>query len=437
MLIVIAGAGEVGYNIAKDLANNYEVIVIEKDERKANEVGKLNVEVIHGNAASLNVLKKARIGEAGVFLGVTGSNEVNLFAGLAAKKLGAGRTIVRVGNPEYVDKPIVKNHSMGYDLVICPQLALANEIANLVTIPGAVDFVSFSGGKIDMIEIVVAENSPIVEKKVAGLNLPDNVILTAIYRNGDLIVPRGDTEIMEGDRIAIVGKLESITKIKKVFGDPVVRNVVIFGGGVVGCYVAKIFDKSNLNLKLIDSNPDICEELCGFLKRTRVIVGDATDLEFLMEEEIGKSDVVIATTESDGKNLLISLLSKSLGAKKAIARVEKGSYAKLFEKVGVDAALSPGRITYAEVMKHLRLMHVQTLAELERDIAVLEIEVRKEKLSGKQIKDVKLPKSTLIGGILRGDDCLIPKGETEIRIGDKLLVFTTWNEIEAVEDSFS
>ncbi|HDM60147.1 MAG TPA: Trk system potassium transporter TrkA [Archaeoglobus veneficus] len=437
MLITIAGAGEVGYSLAKDLSHNYEVVVIESDERKADEVNELNVEVIRGNAASLGTLSRAKAGKADVFIAVTGCDEVNMVAGIAAKKLGAKKTIVRVGNPEYVDKPVVKDYFLGFDVVICPQLALASAMASLVTIPGAVDFVSFSGGKVDMVEIVVSEDSPIAGKRVAELLLPENVILTAIYRDGELIVPRGDTEIREGDRIAVVGTWESIGKVTRIFGNPIVKNVVIFGGGIVGSYVARILDKSNLNIKLIDSNPDVCENLCKVLKRVRVIIGDATDLELLMEEEVGRSDVSIATTESDGKNLLISLLAKSLGAKKAIARVEKASYVKLFEKVGIDAALSPRRIAYAEIIKNLRLMHVHTLVELKDEAAVLEVSIKNEKLSGKQIKDIKLPRRAIIGAILREEDCLIPKGETEIRLGDKLLVFTTWDEIEKVENRFS
>jgi|Deesub1362A_J573_1020465.scaffolds.fasta_scaffold00266_3 trk system potassium uptake protein TrkA len=438
MLIVISGAGEVGYNVARDLSHNYEVIVIEKDEKRANEIRKLNVEVVLGNAANLKVLRKAKIDKADVFLAVTGQDEVNLLSGIAAKNLGAKKTIVRVGDPEYVDKPVVKNHFMGYDLVICPQLALANAIANLVTTPGAVEFVSFSGGKIDMIEMVVTEDSAITGKKVHEIDLPENIILTAIYRNGDLVVPRGDTEIIEGDKIAILGKSESMAGVKDIFGNPLVRNVFIVGGGIVGSYVARILDKSNLNIKLIDSNPELCEELCGHLKRTRVIIGDATDLEFLVEEEVGKSDVVIATTDSDGKNLLISLLSKNLGAKKTISRVEKVPYARLFEKVGVDAALSPRSIAYAEVMKLLRMMRVETIAEVEKgEAAVLEIEIKSKKFSKKKIKDIKLPRNAIIGGILRAGDCLIPKGETELRLWDKLLVFTTWDEIEEVESALS
>lgn len=191
MQIIIAGAGEVGFNIARDLAYTHDVYVIENDERKISEVSKLNVEVVEGNAANIQVLKQAKVDEADIFLGVTGDDEVNLLAGLAAKKLGAKKTIIRVGNPEYVDKPIVMDHPIGYDLLICPQLALASEIVNLITIPGAVDFVTFSGGKIDMVEISITSRSGVAGKRVAELHLPGNVIITAIYRNGELIVPKG------------------------------------------------------------------------------------------------------------------------------------------------------------------------------------------------------------------------------------------------------
>ncbi len=236
MLIVIAGAGEVGYSLAKDLSHNYELVVIESDERKADELSDLNVEVVRGNAASLDILRRARVGEADMFIAVTGVDEVNMVAGMAAKKFGAKKAIVRVGNPEYVGKPIVKDYFLGFELVVCPQLALASAMANLITIPGAVDFVSFSGGKVDMIEIAVPADSPIAGKRVSELALPENTILTAIYRNEELIVPRGDTEIREGDRIAVVGTWESIGKATNVFGSPVVKNVVIFGESLVAMW---------------------------------------------------------------------------------------------------------------------------------------------------------------------------------------------------------
>jgi len=436
MHIVIAGAGEVGYNLARVLSENHDVFVIEKDEEKVEAIRNLNVEVIQGNAANVNVLKKADIGKADVFLGVTGSDEVNLLAGIAARRLGAKKIIVRVGNPEYVEKPIVKDHPMGYDLIVCPQLALANEVVNLVMIPGAVEFISLSGGKADMVEVLVSEDSPIVGKKISELNLPRNVIITAIYRDNDLIVPRGDTTIEVGDKIVIFGSHEDIAKIKKTLGNLIVKNVVIFGGGTIGTYIARMLDNSNLNIKIIDSDMKVCEQLSTILKRVKVVFGDATDLDFLIEEDIGKSDVVVATTESDEKNLLISLLSKSLGAKKAVAKVEKGSYVKLFERVGVDVALSPRRVTFIEVMKHLRLVDIRTIVDVSHEATVLEVSVKNREISGKRIRDIKLPKRSIIGGILRGDECLIPRGDTEIRFGDKLRDFNTIDEIDKIEEIF-
>ena len=435
MRIVIAGAGEVGLNLAKALSEKNEVYVIDKDEEKIEYIKDLNVEAIKGNAANLEILNKANIKKADIFIGVTGNDEVNLLSGLAAKKFGVNKTIVRVGNPEYVNKPFVVNHPMGFDLIVCPQLALANEVSNLKTIPGAIEVISFSGGKVEMVEFVVEENSSIAGKKIAELNLPPNVIITAICREDELILPRGDTEILVGDKVAIVGKPEDLLKIRGYFGKPVVKNVVIFGGGTIGSYVARILDKSNLNIKLIDSNPEVCENLCSILKRTRVIIGDATDLDFLIEEEIGKSDVVVSTTESDEKNLLICLLAKSLGAKKAIAKVEKGVYVKLFEKVGIDVALNPRKVTFYEVMKHLRLMQTHTLVDVS-GMTILEISVEKEDLSGKKIVEISLPKKSIIGGVLRGEECLIPKGDTTLKMGDKLLIFTTWDEIDRIEKVF-
>jgi trk system potassium uptake protein TrkA len=434
MQIVIAGAGEVGYNVAKALSDNYDVFVIEVDDKKIEEISNLNVEVIRGNSANLSVLKRAKIENADIFLGVTGNDEINLLSGIAAKKLGAKKTIIRVGNPEYVDRPYVKDHPLGFDLIICPQLALARAIANLITFSGAVDFVSLSAGRLNLIEIEVGENSSAVGKKVSELPLPENVVLTAIYRDGELIVPKGNTEIMAKDRISVVGKSENLLTVQNIFQGTSTRNVVIFGGGTVGSYIAQILESSNLNIKLIDSSAETCERLCTVFNNVRVIIGDPTDLDFLYEENIGKSDVVVACMENDEKNLLVSLLSKSLGAKKAISQVSKGSYMKLFEQVGVDVVLSPRTITYLEVLRHLRLMAVETLAEIEKgEAVVVEIPLKKDKLSGKKIMDLKIPEKAIIGGILRGEECLIPRGDTEVFKGDRLLIFAPWSEVERVE----
>ncbi len=435
MRIVIAGAGEVGYRLASSLAGRHDVYVIENNPSRYESLLKLDVEAVFGNAANIRTLKSANVKDTDIFLAVTGNDEVNLLSGLAAKKLGAKIVIVRVENPEYVDRPIVRNHPMGYDVIICPQLALAQEVTRLISIPGAVEVVSFSGGNVEMVEVQVSEDSPASGKTIRDLNVPRNVVITTIYRKDEIIIPRGDTEIKPGDRIALVGKTEDIEKVKDLFGYPIFKRVTIFGGGTIGCYIARVLERGRVSVKLIESKEERCEELCEHLKKTKIVCGDATDIELLTEEEIGKSDIVVATTESDERNLLISLLSKSLGAKMAIAKVENSEYVKLFERVGVDIALNPRRVTYVEVMKLLRRMKIETLAEIE-GAAVVEVIVRNPKLSNKKLRDIVLPKNSIVGAVVRDNECLIPRGDTEIRKGDRLLVFTTWDEIEEVEKVF-
>ncbi len=435
MRIVIAGAGEVGFSLAQSLADKYDVYIIEENPSRCEAVSDLDVVVVNGNAANINVLKSASVENADVFLAVTGNDEVNLLAGIAARKLGAKKVIVRVENPEYVDKPIVRDHPLGYDVVICPQLALAQEAARLVGIPGAIEIVTFSGGRVEMIEVQIMENSKADGCKVKDLKLPPNVVITSIYRNGEVIIPRGDTVLRKGDRVAIVGKTAEIEKLRGIFGPPVVKRVTIFGAGTIGSYVAKILQKGRISVKLVESRRDRCEHISEVLSGVKVVCGDATDIEFLVEEEIGKSDAVVATTESDEKNLLICLLAKNLGAKTAIAKVEKKEYVRLFEAVGVDAALNPRRVTYNEVMKLLRRMQIETVAEIE-GAAVVEIVVKNPKLVGMKLKDINLPKSAIVGAVVRGDECLIPRGDTELQLGDRLLVFTTWDELEVVEETF-
>uniref|UniRef100_A0A7C3YG80 Trk system potassium transporter TrkA n=1 Tax=Geoglobus ahangari TaxID=113653 RepID=A0A7C3YG80_9EURY len=425
MKIIIAGAGEVGYNIAKNLADKHDITIIESDEKKISEIEKLNVSVVRGNAANVKVLKRAGVENADLLIAVTGNDEVNLLAGLAAKKLGVGMVIVRVGNPEYANKPVEKNHPMGYDVLICPQLVLASEFAKLVTIPGSIEFSEL--GELELVEIAVREDSQVVSKKIKEIKLPRDVIIAAIYRDDRIIVPRGDTVIKANDKLAVLGRRDSIKVLREVIGEPVIKNVIIAGAGTVGIYTAKLLERANLNIKLIEKDEKRAEKALNQLKRTKVVIGDATDIDLLREEEVEKADVVIATTESDEKNLLIALLSKSLGAGKAFVRVEKKDYVRIFEQVGVDAALSPRKSTYLEVMRILQL--TKAVGEMKEGIVVIEVECN----VNKKVSQIKLPENTIIAVVKRNREMFVARGDTELRKGDILYVLTTWDKVDEVE----
>lgn len=432
MRIVIAGAGEVGYNLAKVLCDHHDVYVIDIDENKVeNIMTNLNVSAVKGNSASLKILESVEVGKADVFLAVTGNDEVNMLSGLMAKKLGAKKVVVRVSNPEYVDKPVSKDHFLGFDLVVCPQLVLANEIANYLLIPGAVEFVTLSGGEANIVEIKADLN--VSGKSVSDLNLPRNVLILAVLRGEDVIIPRGDTVIEEGDILVVLGKVMDIAEIQE-FGQTLVKNVTIFGGGTIGEYIAKILERGKFSLTLVDSNVDRCRVLSENLERTKIFCGDAMDLEFLSEIEVGRSDVVIATTESDEKNLMISLLCKSIGAKKAIAKVEKGDYIKIFETVGVDYAISPRRVTFLEVMKHLGLIDIRDVAEIRHRIAIVDFIAKK--VDDVSLSELKMPKCAIVGGIIRDGEFIIPRGDTKIKRGDRVIVLATWDCMEDLKGIF-
>lgn len=436
MLIVIAGAGSVGYELARSLSGKNEVYVIEKDKEKVDRLSELDVIAIKGNAANLNVLEEARADKADIFLGVTGNDEVNILSALSAKKLGAKRTLVRVENLEYTDKPVTRYHPFGFDIVVCPPLVLAQEIVELVGIPFAEEVITLSGGEMDVIEFQISEGSPVIGKNSGNLNLPSDVVLASIHRDGDVILP-GEDDFRVGDRVVIVGKRDEVEKLGEVFGQQVVRRVTIFGTSEISSHLAESLYRSRVNVKVIGASKKACEELTEKLRGIRIVCGDLLDLEFLDREEVGKSNAVVALTDSDERNLMVSLLSKSLGAERAIVKVEHEEYIKIFEKVGIEHALNPKKMTIMEVQKLLLLdkVEVRTIADISGAV-VMEIEVNNPKLKDRSIAELQLPKNTAIWVVIRNNKCLAPHPDLRLELGDRVVLRTTWDKVKKVGEMF-
>ncbi|MCX8172044.1 MAG: Trk system potassium transporter TrkA [Archaeoglobaceae archaeon] len=436
MQIVIAGAGEVGYELAKSLSGKNDVYVIEKEKDKIDRLSELDVIAIKGNAANLNVLKEAKIEKADIFLAVTGNDEVNILSGISAKKLGTKRVLVRVENLEYADKPVIRYHPLGFDFVICPPLVLAQEIVELVGIPFAEEVITLSGGEMDVVEFQISEGSSAIGKSFKDLNFPQDVVLASIHRNGDVILP-GEDDLRVGDRVVVIGKREEVERLGDLFGQPVVRRVTIFGANEISSYVAETLYKSRVSVKVIGASKKSCEEISERLRGIRIVCGDFLDLDFLSREEVGKSNAVVALTDSDERNLMVSLLSKSLGAERAIVKVEHEEYAKIFEKVGIEHALNPKRMTILEVQKLLMMdrVEVRTIADLSGSV-VMELVVNNEKLKNKRIAELHLPKNSAIWVVIRNEKCLAPHPDTSLEIGDRVVVRTTWDKIKKIGEIF-
>lgn len=443
MKAVIIGAGEVGYHIAKALYATTDVIVIEQNEEACKRIDELDVQVIQGNGANVSILSKVLKG-ANILMAVTGSDEVNIVACMASKLIvddkNKLKTMARVSNPDYIDKPIAKRTSIGIDVMICPELAMASEVAQILAIPSAIDADSFAEGKVEMMELVVSKGSYFANKMMKDLHLTDCCIISAIFRKDDIIIPHGNDSIEENDHIVVIGKPSAMKDIRGLLGEVVGRRskVMIIGGGIVGFYLAKLIGNSEADIKIIESRKARSEQIADELSNVLVLHGDGTDINLLKDEGIHEMDVVVSVTDSDEKNLLCSLIAKKLGVKKVIARADRSDYISLFEMVGVDSAVSPRGATVNEVLKLTMGTGIESITTIEGQKAeIIEYTASsKSKIVGKPLREVKFPAGAIVSMIVHNGRTIVPRGSHTIQENDRVVVFALPSSIDAVEKLF-
>lgn len=443
MKAVIIGAGEVGYHIAKSLYLTNDVVIIDDDEEACRRVDELDVQVIQGNGANVSILSNV-LQNTDLLVAVTGNDEVNIVACMASKLIVEDnkpiKTIARVTNPDYIDKPVAKRMQIGIDTMICPELALASEVADVLSIPSAIDAEVFAEGKVEMMEFVVTPDNILVGKEMQDLQLSDCCIVSALFRNAEVIIPHGSDTIKANDHMVVIGKPDAMKNIRGIFGEVSGKRskILIIGGGVVGFYLANLINKNDVDLKIIDNNRERCECVADTLPDVLVLHGDGTDVNLLKEEGVHEMDVVIAVTDSDEKNMLCALLSKQLGAKKVIARADRSEYVPLFEMVGVDSAISPREATVNEVLKLTMGTGIEALTTIEGEKAdIIEYTaLKKSKIVGKPLKKVKFPTGAIVSMVVHGDETIVPCGDHTIEEGDRVVVFSLPSAVKDVERMF-
>ena len=443
MKIVIVGAGEVGYHIAKSLYLTNDVVIIDEDEEACGRVDELDVQIIQGNGANVSILAKVLVG-ADLLVAVTGNDEVNIVACMAAKLIVEGekpiKTIARVSNPDYIDKPVAKRTQIGIDIMICPELALASEVADLLSIPSAIDSEIFAGGKVEMMEFVVKSENTLVGKDMHNLQLPDCCIVSALFRGAEVIIPHGSDKIRANDHMVVIGKTDAMKDVRGFFGEVSGKRsrIMVIGGGVVGFYLAKLINKNDMDLKIIDNSRERCECVADLLTDVLVLYGDGTDVNLLKEEGVHEMDVVIAATDSDEKNMLCALLAKQLGAKKVFARAGRYEYVPLFEMVGVDSAINPREATVNEVLKLTMGTGIESLTTIEGEKAdIIEYTAsRRSKIVGKPLKNIKFPVGAIVSMVVHNNETIVPRGDYVIEDGDRVVIFLLSSAVKDVERMF-
>ena len=430
MRIVVAGAGKLGYSIAQLLAEDeFDVVVIEIDSARKEVVqSSLDVLAIEGTCCSPYIFESPDVHDADVLIACTDSDEVNMIACMMGKSHGIKHTVARIRNVEYaVHSPQMLNHDMKIDLILNPERITATEIEHILMTPSALNVDDFAEGKVRMFEAKLKENSPFAGIPLKDLKIPQDILVAMLFRKNKMIIPRGNDMLLPGDNVYFVGKQEAILNFEPNFSNTYdkLEKVLIIGAGRTGRFLAPMLANQGLTVKVIEKNPERCQMLSSILDKGLVLCGDGTDIDLLTEEGVGEADVVVCITEDDKLNLLLALLAKHLGAKKTIVRVTRNEYIELMEKVGVDVVLSSRFLSAGEVLRFVRKGGIVSVSLLEGAQAeALEIIVGVgSEIDGKMLRELNLPKESLVCAIVRDNEAYIPNGNTILQADDRIILF--------------
>lgn len=444
MNVIVIGAGVVGYTIAKKLSSEgHDVVLIEKDERRVREVREsLDVRIVSGSGSGPQTLLEAGIDKTEMVIAVTDSDEVNMIACLiAGSQTSVPKKIARIRDANYENYTrIFEPDYLDLDLNINPEKLAAERIIKIVDVPGAVEVEDFVDGKFKLVGCKIPATSSLTGrslKDIKELHPEEKILIVAVYRDGETLIPKGSTVIHSGDLIFAITMPSEAQRLLGLIGAPVKKGnrVMIVGGGNVGFYLAETLENKGYLVKLIEKNEERCEFLAEKLNRSLVIIGDGTDQSLLAEENVTDTDAFISVTDDEEANILITLLAKRLGAPRCIGLIDKQEYLSMVSTVGIDVAVSPRLSSVSGILQFVRrgkILSVTTLME-ERVEAIETIAMETSDIVDREIRDVKVPKGAIIGGVVKEDNAFIPIGQTIIRPGDRVVIFALREVIPKVE----
>lgn len=452
MKVIICGAGQVGFNIARHLSlENNDVTIIDQSAELVRQISDtLDVQGIIGHASHPDVLERAGAKDADMIIAVTAADEANMVSCQVAHSLFDVPTkIARVRHQGYL-QPMWANlfsrEHMPIDVIISPEIEVASAIQRRLQVPGAFEMIPLVDGKVKLLGVRCGDECPLVNtplKQITQL-FPDlNITIIGILRDGDEIIPSSNDELISGDAVYFVVDSEQQQRALSAFGheEEEARRLVIFGGGNIGLFLAQALEESspNLNVKLVEANAERSELVASKLKRASVIHGDVLDANIIEEANIKHAEAVIAVTNDDETNILSSLLAKRAGAKRVITLINKGAYDPLIGSLGIDVAVEPRNITVSIIIQHMRRGRIHSVHSLGESFGeLIEAEaLETSPLVGVPLRDAKLPDGVLIGAIVRGDEVITPRGDTVTQTGDRVVVFAASDVIRKVEKMFS
>ena len=442
MKIIIVGAGEVGFHIAQKLSEeNQDVFLIDKDPAQIKRVTEnLDVQAMLGSGTSPNMLRTAGIMDADLMVAATDSDEVNLIACLLARHMNQYvLKVARLRNPEYLEeKELFTKGLLSVDQIINPESVMVETIRNLMLVPEASDVIDFVDGQIKLIGITIKPDSPFANRKLLSFKeMEGNVLVGAIVRGEQVFIPHGEDEILPDDLVYMVVRSNEFSQILQLLEikNETLKRVIIVGGGETGTALATALDQTNISVKIIEKDNQKCTSLAEKLEKVIVIRGDGTDKDLLQEENIGDVDFMVAITGDEESNVLISLQAKGLGAKKTITRINKLSYIPIVSAIGIDTVVSARLSAIRAILQDIRKGKIISVAPLKGEHAeAIEAEaLETSDIVNIPLSKVKFPKGAIVGAVVRGDEIIVPVGDTVIKPKDRLIIFALQTEVPKLE----
>ncbi len=449
MQIIVVGCGKIGVTILANLVNEgHDVTAIDSNPAILADVSDIyDVITVEGNGTDYDTLIEAGADKADLLVATTESDEQNMLCCFFAKRMGTTDTVARVRNPKYSDANLAfMRQQLGLSMTINPERMAAREIYHILRLPAAAKIVSFSHRNFDMIELILRPDSPLLGATLWELRnrYKAKFLICVVQRGAEVFIPDGNFILQAGDRIGLTATPDEFHKLLKGMGivRKHARQVMLLGGSRIAFYLTKILLASGVDVRIIEKNRTLCDELSDALGKAVVIHGDGANQELLLEEGLAHMDAFVSLTDMDEENILLAFFAAAQNVNKVVAKVTRDELGSLAERLGMDCIVSPRKIAtdtlvqYARALQNSMGSNVETLYKLMDDQAeALEFKVNPEaKVVGIPLKDLSLKERVLVAGILRQRKPIIPTGDDAIHPGDKVIVVAANQRLQDLDD---
>lgn len=439
MKIVIVGDGKVGNILMRQLSKEgHDIVIIDnKPEVLEQTLNSYDIMAIEGNGATYGIQKSAGVDKADLLIAATSGDELNMLSCMVGKKLGVKYAVSRVRNPEYAEQLFLMRDELGIDMVINPEYTAAQEISRILRFPTALKVETFTRGRAELVEIKIQENSKLDGQPLFSMahKYQVKILVCAVQRDDQIIIPTGDFVLKAGDKISITGTAGEILHFFKRTGILMdkIKSVMIVGGSRTGYYLSKTLIESGMEVQIVEMDKKRCLELSVDLPKATVIHGNGTDHELLSELGIEDIDAFVSLTNIDEENIILSMYAMKKKVQKVITKVNKRSFTKLLSTDLADGVISPKYLAANQIISYVRGLqntvgcNVQTLHRIiENQVEVLEFAIRiEEDFIHVPLKDLRIRENVLVACILRKNRTIIPGGDDVIEVGDNVIVVTT------------